>query len=417
MSKEMNHELSPADIAIQLDLKSKVHRLEEAERYFSSIPETCRDFKVYCALLNCYSQHRSLEKAEGIMQKIRHYGSSNAIDLTMSYNVMLKLYARLGKYEELDRLIQVMKDKRICNTVTYHIRLNAYATAVDVEGMEKFLMQMEADGAPSDWFTYAASANTYLKAGLSEKAIGMLKRSELYINRKTRRIPYETLLAMYASAGNKQEVYRVWNVVRNLGNSRNSVYLYMIRALVKLDDIDGAERILEEWESENTCFDTRIPNLIIHAYCKKGLLEKAESFISRALKIGMNPDGTTWTHLANGYSRHNHMEKAVKMVKSAIMADRPAARLYPFTLSACIEHLTVKGDLEFAGDIIKLCRERGIFSAVTNDRLFDYLHNNFPETTAFDVIKQDYVLDKNDQHPDGENQGLGELREENILLT
>ncbi|XP_028807908.1 pentatricopeptide repeat-containing protein At2g20710, mitochondrial-like [Neltuma alba] len=296
MSNEMNNQLPTADIAIQLDLKSKVHGLDEAERYFSSIPETSKVSKVYCALLNCYAEHGYVEKAEAIMQKIQQCSSISVL----TYNVMLSLYCRLGKYEELETLMEEMKEKRICDRYSYSIRLNAYAKTLDIEGMEKFLLQMEANGAAVDWHTYALPAKAYIKAGLSEKALQMLKRSEHLINEssRTRRIAYETLLNMYAAIGNKQEVYRVCSMCKNLGRSRNSVYVSMIGSLLKLDDIDGAERILEEWESDNTCSDMRIPNMLIGAYCKKGLLDKAEALISRYLKLGMKPEGTTWAHFA-----------------------------------------------------------------------------------------------------------------------
>ncbi|KAK4255499.1 hypothetical protein QN277_008497 [Acacia crassicarpa] len=398
MSNEMNNQLPTADIAIQLDLKSKVQGLDEAERYFSSIPETSKVSKVYCALLNCYAEHGYVEKAEAIMQKLQQCSSISVL----TYNVMLSLYRRLGKYEELETLMEEMKEKHICDRYTYCIRLNAYAKTLDIEGMEKFLLQMEADVAAVDWHTYALAANAYIKAGLSEKALQMLKRSEHLINgsSRTKRIAYEALLNMYASIGNKPEVYRVWSMCKNLERSRNSVYVSMIGSLLKLDDIDGAERILDEWESDNTCSDIRIPNLLISAYCKKGFLDKAEAFLSRYLNLGMKPEGITWALFANGYKEQNDMEKTVEMVKKAIMADRQVSRLNPSTLSACIKHLKGKGDSEYAIELINLCRQRGIISVGTYDRLFNYIQNENPDTS----MEQHFLLDRKYQLPDGEKE-------------
>ncbi|KAF9611035.1 hypothetical protein IFM89_026386 [Coptis chinensis] len=63
----------------------------------------------------------------------------------------------------------------------------------------------------------------------------------------------------------------------------------MIRSLVKLDDIAAAEKILEEWESGCSFNDFRIPNLLIAAYCKNGLLEKAKKLINLIIEKGKNP--------------------------------------------------------------------------------------------------------------------------------
>jgi hypothetical protein len=65
---------------------------------------------------------------------------------------------------------------------------------------------------------------------------------------KTRKVAYEYLLASYASLGNKDEVYRIWNLYKCMGRFHNSGYRSMLMSLVKMDDIDGAEKIVEEWE-------------------------------------------------------------------------------------------------------------------------------------------------------------------------
>ena len=116
MSKERKCDLSPGDIAVQLDLISKVHGLEQVKRYFTAIPDTKKEFKVYSALLSCYAEHKSLGEAESIMEKIKDYGCMTS---TMPYNVMLGLYAQMDMFEKLDSLMHEMKEKNICNRYTY----------------------------------------------------------------------------------------------------------------------------------------------------------------------------------------------------------------------------------------------------------------------------------------------------------
>ncbi|KAI4333972.1 hypothetical protein L6164_018717 [Bauhinia variegata] len=405
MSNKENHELTSGDIAVRLDLISKVHGLDEAERYYASIPETSRVVEVYGALLNCYAEHQSLEKAEATIQKIREFGVNRAL----SYNVMLKLYAQMGQYEKMDSLMQEMEEKGICDGFTINIRLNAYANTSDLKGMEKFLMQTEADGTTLNWFTYASAANCYLKAGLSDKSLEMLKKSELFIKGNVSRIAYESLLTKYAAIGSKEDVYRIWIMYKNLGKSNNSGYISMLSSLVKLDDIEGAERILEEWESGYAFFDIRIPNMLISAYCKKGLLEKAEALISKILESGNELDGRSWDSLATYYCRNNLTESAVEVMKKAILAYRPSSKVNPFNLSACIEYLKGKGDSERALDILKLCRERSLFSEGTYNELFHFVHVEKPDTSAFHLMAEDHPMEKIDQASDAEKRGEMEL--------
>lgn len=360
MSAQRNHDLLPGDIAIRLDLVSKVHGLEQAEKYFDSIPQGLRVSQVYGALLNCYAHNRSLEKAEEIMDKIRELGFAKT---SLSYNVMLSLYAQLGKQEKLDILMQEMEEKGInFDKYTFNIRLNAYGATSNIEGMEKLLKKMEADvNFKMDWNAYIVAANGYLKAGLVERSLAMLKRSEPLIIGKprTKRLAYEVLITVYASTGNKNEVYRVWDLYKDMGKVYNSGYVCMISSLMKLDDIDGAEKILEEWESGNPFFDIRVPNSVISGYCRKGLLEKAEAYVNRFIESGKVPESSTWEHLARGYRFHGQMAKSVETMRKAILVSQPGWKPCNFTLAACHDYITHQGDAEAAEEFLKLHKERG----------------------------------------------------------
>ncbi|XP_057455675.1 pentatricopeptide repeat-containing protein At2g20710, mitochondrial-like [Lotus japonicus] len=403
MSNERNLHLYSGDIAIRLDLISKVRSLEEAEKYFNSIPDTSRDFKVYGALLNGYAQHNAVEKAEAIMQKMKEDPSMQATGAVLSYNVMMKLYARTGQYEKLHDLMREMKEKELCNHVTYTTWLNVCVTINDIDEMEKILAQMEVDPAAVDWLTYCTAADGYTKAGQFEKSLAMLKKSEQLITGKMSRVAYESLLTKYGTIGGKDDVYRIWDICKNLNNSTpNSSYICMLTALSRLNDIDGAERILEEWESGNSRHDLRIPNVMVSVYCKNGLLEKAEAYVGRLLERDSKLDGSVWDRLARGYSSCKDMDKALETMKKAILAGRPGWKAYPFTFAACIEHVKEKGDSELASEILRICGERDYFTAATHDKLLSYMHGEIPETNALDLIKGDYRLRGDFYVPDGE---------------
>lgn len=415
MSNERNYDLSPGDIAKRLNLISKIHGLEQAERFFRGVPDAKMGFYVYAALLSCYAEHKSLEKAEAIMKKIKE---CRLVDITACYNMMLKLYARVGKYEKLDSLLHEMKEKDICNGATFTIRLNAYVATGDIEGMEKLLMWMEANPmATVRWYTYSTAANCYLKAGDFEKATTMLKTSEQLARGMMGRLAYESLQTMYAAIGNKDEVYRLWNRCKKFKNTHNSSYVSMLSSLVKLDDIDGAEKILEEWESGCTHFDHKIPNLMITAFCKWGLLDKAEAFIKRLLDGGKSLDVTTWDRFACAYRNGNDMEKAVRSMKKALLTKRPGWKPNPFTLFACIKYAKAKGDLDLALEILTLSREHEYISIATYDRLVSYVHSEISDTEAFDLVKGDYQLDENIQFHEGENLWLNVKMVDRELIT
>ncbi|KAL1345866.1 hypothetical protein HN51_019543 [Arachis hypogaea] len=398
MSESSKYNLTPGDVAKHLNLISKVRGLEQTESFYRGIPDALIGFKVNAALLKCYAEHKSLEKAEAIMKKIKKVCPVNS---PTCYNMMLKLYAQLGKYDKLDSLMREMMEKDICNGATYTIRLNAYVAAADIEGMEKLLMRMEVDPlATVDWYTYTTAANGYLKGGNVEKALSALKKSERLAVGRSKRLAYECIQTIYATSGNKDEVYRIWDKCKALNGFQNKDYLCMLSSLVKLADIDGAEKILEEWESNYKVFDTRIPHLMIRAYCNYGMLDKAEAYIKRLLDSGKQLHASTWDNLADHYCTDNDMEKAVQAMKNVLSAKRPRWRPNPLVLAASLEYLKEKGDLESVFQILKFYTEGGYLSVATYDKLVSYVRGEIPDAKAIDLIRVENRLDEDTEHLD-----------------
>ena len=151
---------------------------------------------------------------------------------------------------------------------------------------------------------------------------------------------------------------------------------------------------------------------MITAYCKNGMLEKAEAYIKRLLENGNELRGDTWDRLAYGYCSRNDMEKAVDTMKKAILEHRPGWRPYSPVFAACIEYTKEKGDSELALEILRLSGEKGHFSDTTYDKLVSYVHSKNPDTKAFDLMQGDHLSGRHDQVLDEEEQSESELKED-----
>ncbi|XP_076886176.1 pentatricopeptide repeat-containing protein At2g20710, mitochondrial-like [Bidens hawaiensis] len=348
------------DVPVRLDLISKVYGIKQAEEYFNQIPDASRVMQVYGALLNCYAEARLLNKAEATMQKMRDLGYSGSL----AYNVMMGLYSFTSKYEKLDLLMEEMDQKGIqIDKFTYCIRLNAHAKASEIQKMETLLLRMEADPHVNmEWHAYTTVANGYLKAGDKKKALTCLKKSEYLIKPSQKKSAYENLLTLYASAGRKDEVYRVWNLYKKLGRVYNQGYLCLMSSLAKFDSINDVEGVYKEWEARYTRFDLQVPNLAVTIYCKKGLLEKAEATIKGVIERGNEPNAATWSRLALGYVKKDEMEKAVEATRKSILSSYPGWTVDTTTLSACLDYLSQKGSLDEAEEMIKSLKEKGHLS-------------------------------------------------------
>lgn len=358
MSEHRVHDISEGDIAIRLDLIAKVNGLGEADKFFEKIPIERRNYHLYGALLNCYATKKVLHKADQLFHEMKDLGFLRGC---LPYNVMLNLYIRCGKHALLEKLLREMDDGNVKPDIfTVNTRLHAYSLVSDVEGMEKFLTRCESDlglDLDLDWRTYADAANAYIKAGSTEKAMEMLRRSEQLVSPQKRKHAYEVLMSFYGAAGEKQEVYRLWALYKELGGFFNTGYISVISALFKAGDIEGVEKIMGEWEAGHSLFDVRIPHLLITGYCKKGMMGKAEEVAKMVLQ-----ETSTWERLALGYKMAGEMEKAVERWKKAIEVSKPGWRPHKVVLMSCVDYVEGQRDMEGLRKILRLLSERGHIS-------------------------------------------------------
>ncbi|KAL5581794.1 hypothetical protein UlMin_014236 [Ulmus minor] len=359
--------ISASDAALRLDLIYRVHGLERAENYFNIMSRKLKTYNVYGALLRSYIRENSVEKAEATMEEMRNLGEK---ETSLPYNIMINLYTQNGEYDKIDELMREMRRKGIpFDKYTLRNRLSAYVAASDVLGMEKIIDRMEKDRKLSvDWKLYSLAASGYVKLGFFKEAQTVLQKLEQIMPAKKNKTALQFLLSLYASIQNKEELYRVWNKYKPSNGLIDAPYSCMIRSLLKLDDIDGAERIYEEWESKCKIYDFRVLNTLLFGYCRKGLLDKAESLLLKAVEE-RTPYASSWNLLANGYMDRNQIPKAVEMLKKALSIGRKGWMPNLSTLTSCLDYLKEQGDTTGMNEIINSLENLGVFSRDTSLRL------------------------------------------------
>ncbi|KAI8008445.1 Pentatricopeptide repeat-containing protein [Camellia lanceoleosa] len=223
------------------------------------------------------------------------------------YNMMISLYSKIGEHSKIHVLIQEMENLGIpLDMFTLKTQISAYAMASDISRMEKILNHIEEDPhCIADWEVYSVAANGYLKVGLIEKALTVLKKMEgtMPLGRK---LAFQHLVSLYSSTG--------------LG-------------------------------------------------ARKGLFDKAELAISKAIE-GRRPFASSWIILAVGYMQNKQMDKAVEMLKKALLVGRMRGwRPNSNTLDAFLEYLEGQGDVEVMEEIIMLLKDSGALTKDSYNRL------------------------------------------------
>ncbi|CAJ1948964.1 unnamed protein product [Sphenostylis stenocarpa] len=351
--------VSESDAAIQLDLIAKVRGLSSAEVFFLSLDDKLKDKRTYGALLNVYVHSRSKEKAESLFDTMR---SKGFVIHPLPFNVMMTLYMNVKEYVKVDMLVSEMIEKQIqLDIYTYNIWLSSCGSQGSIEKMEKVFEQMERDPTIiPNWSTFSTMASMYIKMDQTEKAEECLIKVENRIKGRDR-IPFHYLLSLYGRVGNKGEVYRVWNTYKSVfpKNIPNLGYHAIISSLVKLDDIDGAERLYKEWLSVKLSYDPRVGNLLLAQYVVAGDEDKALSFFKQMKEDGGIPNSNTWEILSEGHIADKRISEALSCLKEAFMVanNSKSWRPKPLNLSAFLDLCQEQDDMESAETLIRLLKQ------------------------------------------------------------
>ncbi|KAH0448992.1 hypothetical protein IEQ34_022792 [Dendrobium chrysotoxum] len=305
-----------SDNAIQLDLIAKVRGISHAEGYFSILPGILKDRRTYGALLNAYGQAKMREKAEATLEIMKGKGYA---DDALPFNVMMTLYMNIAEHGKVYAMINEMKEKNVSfDLYSYNILITNCATVGDVQEMERVVQEMIADTrVNANWTTYTTLATMYIRLGEFEKAENCLKEVELRMTGRDR-TSFNYLLGLYSSIAKRGEVYRIWKRYKSTFRGiMNSGYQSMLSSLVKLGDIEGTDKIYEEWLSSTSRLDPRICNIVMRSYVRKGRVGNAKRILDRFIEKGGMPKPLSWEILAEGYLKEKLISEVLSCMEGA----------------------------------------------------------------------------------------------------
>ncbi|KAK7405322.1 hypothetical protein VNO78_06545 [Psophocarpus tetragonolobus] len=348
---------SPTEHAVHLDLIGKVHGFATAETYFDALKDQHKTEKTYGALLNCYVRQRQTDKALSHLHIMKELGFASS---PLTYNDIMCLYTNIGHHEKVPHLLTQMKQNGVLpDNFSYRICINSYGVRSDFDAVERVLKEMESQPhIVMDWNTYSIAANFYIKAGLRTEAIYALKKAEERLGNKDGQ-GYNHLISLYAHLRLKNEVLRIWDLEKTVcKRCINRDFTTMLESLVKLGDLDQAEKILQEWESSGNCYDFGIPSIVIIGYSQKGLHEKAQAMLEELQNKEKITTPNCWSVVAGGYFNKGEMEKALRCFKTALSLYvenkgwKPNVKL----ISELLRWIGDKGSVEDAQVFVSLLR-------------------------------------------------------------
>ena len=393
--------MSPADYSIKMELIIEAKGLKEAEGYFGKLSGSTQRKAACFQLLRGYVKEREAMKAEAFMAKL------NGMGLVVSphlYNEMMKLYMATSQFGKVPLVIEEMRRNRIpLNVLSYNLWMNACWEISGVKLVESVYKEMMRDSdVQIGWSTLSTLANAYAKAGQVQRAGIVLKCAEKKLS-GCDRLGYLFLITQHTSLNNKDGVIRLWDASKAVGGRITCAnYMSVMLCLVKLGDLVEAERVFREWESNRGKYDIRVSNVLLGAYARSGMMDKAEKLHLRTLERGGCPNYKTWEILMEGWMKTRDMDKAINAMKKAFaMLKHCQWRPSHSIVMTIAEYFEKEGNVKGANWYVKTVHDFGFASLPLYKSLLRIHHA--AQRPAPDILK---MMEKDNVEMDEEAYSL-----------
>ncbi|KAL6883526.1 hypothetical protein ACP4OV_010940 [Aristida adscensionis] len=391
MTDRRHLHLTPGDVACRLELIGKVHGVEKAVEYFNSTAKQLRKHQCYGSLLKCYVEAKAAGEAEELYAKMQGMGMKTAF----AYNMMMKLCLETRQIDRVHALFREMEENGVePDMFSVENLLAAYRAVDDVNGIAKLLEKANPRERLLSWHAHASAAKDFMKAGMQDRAFQALMDAEKrIIPRENGRVAYGFLLNTYYDLGMYSEVERIWAVYKSKVQPLNSMYMCRISLLLKMNNLEGAEEAFKEWERKGAFhYDFRIVNLMVDAYCREGLVEKAVALVDDAIKKGRKPYANTWYKIAGGYFKNGEVLKAVDLTRKALVSGsdvwKPDLTYVLMSLNYFMDQKDVQAAEEMASMLQKLVPlTRDVYHCL----LKTYARAGMPVSDLLDRMKKDGI--------------------------
>ncbi|KQK03956.1 pentatricopeptide repeat-containing protein At1g80270, mitochondrial [Brachypodium distachyon] len=378
-------ELVERDYASRLDLMAKVHGIYKAEKFIDNIPASLRGEIVYRTLLaNCVAEV-NVKKAEEVFNKMKDLGFPVTV---FAINQLLLLYKRVDKKKISDVLTMMEKEDVKPSLFTYKLLVDTKGASRDIEGMEKVVQSMEAEGITPDLLLQATIAKHYIFGGHREKAEAILESMEG--DMKENRNACKMVMPLYAFLGKKDDVERIWKVCQS--NTRLDECLSAIEAFGRLGDVEKAEEVFGNMFKTWKTLSSKYYNAMMRVYANQNLMDKGKELAKRMEEDGCRLGISTLDSLVKLYVDAGEVEKAESLLHKLSVKNKMKPQYSSYLM--LLDSYSKIGDVHNSEKVFSKLRQMGYNGRIRQYQLLlhAYLHAKAPVYGFRERMKADNIF-------------------------
>ncbi|XP_038987454.1 pentatricopeptide repeat-containing protein At3g18110, chloroplastic [Phoenix dactylifera] len=248
------------------------------------------------------------------------------------FNAMMGVYARTGRFAEVQELLNTMRDRGLePDLVSFNTLINARAKAESLPpgSALELLQEVRRSGLRPDTITYNTLISACSRGAKLEEAMRVFEDMEA-----SRCQPdlwtYNAMVSVYGRRGMTREVARLFRELGEKGFLPDAVtYNSLLFAYAKQGNVEMVERVCKELVDAGFKKDEITYNIIIHMYGKKGRLDLALQLYDDMKSNGCAPDAVTYTVLIDSLGKVDRITEAGKVMSEMVDAGvRPTLRTF-----------------------------------------------------------------------------------------
>ncbi|XP_061949903.1 pentatricopeptide repeat-containing protein At3g18110, chloroplastic-like [Populus nigra] len=298
------------------------------EVFMRAEPSAGNTVQVYNAMMGVYARHGRFNKVQELLDLMRERGCKpDLVSFNTLINARLKAGAMMPNLA-IELLNEVRRSGLRPDTITYNTLISACSRASNLEEAAKVFDDMEAHHCQPDLWTYNAMISVYGRCGLSGKA------EQLFNDLESRgffpdAVSYNSLLYAFAREGNVEKVKEIWEEMVKIGFGKDEMtYNTMIHMYGKQGQNELALQLYRDMQSSGRNPDAVTYTVLIDSLGKTNKIAEAAGVMSEMLNTGVKPTLKTYSALICGYAKAGKPVEAEEtfdcMLRSGIRPDHLA---------------------------------------------------------------------------------------------
>lgn len=342
-----------------IDLYGKAGRLKDAADVFAEMLKygVAMDTVTFNTMIFTCGSHGHISEAESLLNKMEERGIPPD---TKTYNIFLSLYADVGNIDAaLQCYWKIMEVGLFPDVVTHRAVLQILCERKMVEEVEIVIKDMEKSGKRIDKQSLPVVIKMYVSEGLIDRAKLLLDRYQLDGGLTSR--TYAAIEDTYADKGLWAEAEAVFFCKRDLVGQKKDVVEYnvMVKAYGKAQLFDRAFSLFKSMRSNGTWPDGCTYNSLIQMFSGGDLVDQARDLLAEMRGAGFRPQCITFSALIASFSRLGRLSDAVNVYQEMAEA---GVKPNEVVFGSIIDGFAESGKIEEALHYFHVMEESGVLA-------------------------------------------------------